>query len=433
MIESPELRAAWQELLADSRLADLAAAASGLAIHLVGGAVRDAGLGLPVHDLDVVVANDGHRIAKRLSVATGARLVALGGERFAALRLVSGDTHIDIWDLRNGLLVADLWRRDFTVNAIALSVPGGEIVDPTAGVDDLAHRRLRATRQEVFDEDPVRVLRLARLATTLPGFEVDAATAAWARAAAPRLAAAPHERVRVELDALLSQRRLSPTMRWLDALELPVLFFGKGSISPASTASSLCAAESVDRWREARASGTQALSEVPRQSPRSPLALHWTLLTGLFSASHTATMPRLRDLANRGLMTRACCEASLRLLVPAWKQPMDESTGRVWLHAAGPSWRDAIALRAARAESADEIDAWRQLEARLLAYADGERAGILDPPGLVSGDDVQRLLGIAPGPAVGAALARVRLAQVEGLVRSRQEAEELLLGGSASR
>ncbi len=200
--------AAWRELLADARLAELAAAARGVPIHLVGGAVRDAGLGRPVNDLDVVVADAGPAIAARLAATTGARLVALGGDRFGALRLVSGNRHIDIWDLQGGPLLADLWRRDFTVNAIALAVPDGAITDPTGGVDDLARRRLRATRAEVFAEDPVRVLRLARLATTLPGFDADPATVAAARAATPRLAAMPHERLRVELEILFSQ---SPT------------------------------------------------------------------------------------------------------------------------------------------------------------------------------------------------------------------------------
>ena len=197
--------AAWRALLADARVAELAAAARGVAAHLVGGAVRDAGLGRPVNDLDVVVADAGPEIARRLAASTGARLVALGGDRFGALRLVSGIRHIDIWDLQGGPLLTDLWRRDFTVNAVALSVSDGAITDPTGGVEDLARRHLRATRAEVFAEDPVRVLRLARLATSLPGFTSDPATVDWARAVTPRLGEMPHERLRVELELLFSQ------------------------------------------------------------------------------------------------------------------------------------------------------------------------------------------------------------------------------------
>ena len=146
MSDATGLAAGWRTLLADRRVAGLFAAAAGVPLHLVGGAVRDAGLGRPVHDLDVVVAASGAAIAARFAAATGARLVALGGDRFGALRLVAGDDHVDLWDLQGGELLPDLWRRDFTVNAIALGVPGGAVVDPTGGQEDLLGRRLRATR-----------------------------------------------------------------------------------------------------------------------------------------------------------------------------------------------------------------------------------------------------------------------------------------------
>ncbi len=439
MTESPHLRAGWQTLLADPRLAGLVAASPGLPTYLVGGAVRDAGLGLPVHDLDVVVADDGARVAERLAAATGARLVALGGERFAALRLVSGARHIDIWDLRGGSLLADLWRRDFTVNAIALAVPGGEIVDPTGGVEDLADHRLRATRPEVFAEDPVRVLRLARLATTLPEFGVDPATVTWARAAAPRLAAAPHERVRVELEILLSQPRLSAAARWWNDLDLQPLFFGKGAGTPAAASSTLLAAARLDRWRDTvdrtlpRSSKASTVLDLAAASPQATLALHWTLLAELFTAARTASAWLVRALARRGHMTQACRDLAQRLLSPGWEPPREETARRHWLHAAGPGWRDAIALRAACAGSAEEVDAWQRLDEELAALPETARAEILDPPPLLSGDDVQSLLGVAPGPEVGAALAQVRAAQVAGKVRNRADAEALLLRGREAR
>lgn len=418
--------AAWKELLADARLAAIAAAAAGVPVHLVGGAVRDAGLGRPVNDLDLVVAEGGPAIAARLAATTGARLVALGGERFGALRLVSGLRHIDIWDLQGGPLLADLWRRDFTVNAIALAVPGGTLTDPTGGVDDLARRRLRATRAEVFAEDPVRVLRLARLATTLPGFDAEPATVAAARAVTPQLAAMPHERLRVELEILFSQRRLAPAAGWCDVLDLPAFFFGKGAALANASSTTLRAAKKLDKWRASRLAIGPAASRDPASVANSPLALHWPLFTELFSSSHAATASRLRDLARRGLMTRACFDAALRLLAPPWEAPPDEVARRRWLHEAGPSWRETIALRAALAASEVAVEDWRNLEAEVLAWPASERAWILSPPALLSGVEVQALLGIAPGPAVGAALARVQRAQVEGVVRVREEAERLL-------
>jgi hypothetical protein len=398
-------------------------------VHLVGGAVRDAALGRPVNDLDLVVANSGPAIAARLAETTGARLVALGGERFGALRLVSGVRHIDIWDLQGGPLLADLWRRDFTVNAIALAVPNGAITDPTGGVEDLARRRLRATRPEVFAEDPVRVLRLARLATTLPGFDAEPATVATARAATPRLAAMPHERLRVELEILFGQPQAAPAAGWCDALDLPAFLFGKGAVLADASSTPLRAAERLDRWQAGREPEMPSPGEQAPALPDSRLALHWSLLAELFSLSHSATRSQLRELARRGLMTRACCNAALVLLTPDWEPPMYEVPRRHWLHHAGATWRDALALRATLARSEVEFEGWRRLEAAILAWPEEMRVGILSPPALLSGEEVQALLEIGPGPAVGTALARVRRAQVEGVVRDRAEAIDLVLDG----
>ncbi len=421
-----------KHLLADARVAGLLAAADGVPIHLVGGAVRDAGLGRAVHDLDIVVAEAGATIATRLAAATGARLVALGGERFGAIRLVLRNEHIDLWDLQGGSLTADLWRRDFTVNAIAIALPDGTICDPTGGLGDLASRRLRATRPEVFAEDPVRVLRLARFATTLPGFDADTATVVAARAAAPQLAPMPHERLRTELDLIFSRPLLSPSVNWCLDLGLPAFFFGKGGVVAGDAAVSLRQVRRLDDLRSTGADATSGLSDSADAASTSVLALHWSLFTELFSSTHAEAMSRLRDLARRGLVTRACCDAGLKLLASDWELPNQQPARRRWLHSAGPAWRDAVTLRAALADAEDQVAEWRRVEEEFLSYSEDSRAAILSPPVLLSGDEVQALLGIPPGPAVGAALARVRRAQVEGVVRSREEAESLLRAERAS-
>ncbi len=84
------------------------------------------------------------------------------------------------------------------------------------------------------------------------------------------------------------------------------------------------------------------------------------------------------------------------------------------------------------ATSEVDVDGWRGLEAAIFAWPASERAWIVSPPALLSGEEVQALLAIPPGPAVGAALARVRRAQVEGVVRMREEAVALLLARPAA-
>jgi tRNA nucleotidyltransferase/poly(A) polymerase len=94
---------------------------------------------------------------------------------------------VDITPLQGGSLEADLGARDLTVNAMAEPLAGGELVDPHGGAQDLDHKRLRMVSAEAFVADPLRTLRVARLATEL-GFEIDPDTAAAVRRHAPGLA-----------------------------------------------------------------------------------------------------------------------------------------------------------------------------------------------------------------------------------------------------
>src|SRR5690606_23611528 len=113
---------------------------------------------------------------------------------------------VDITPLQGASLEEDLARRDLTVNALAVPVAGdGRLVDPRGGLADLRARRLRLVRDSAFADDPVRLLRLARLAEQL-GFAVEPATAAAARRDAGRVWEAPGERLADELNAIARLR-----------------------------------------------------------------------------------------------------------------------------------------------------------------------------------------------------------------------------------
>src|SRR5690606_35890174 len=98
----------------------------------------------------------------------------------------------------------DLVRRDFTVNSMALRVPGRTLVDPTGGVEDLVAGRLRtpADPSVSFGDDPLRMLRAARFASQL-GFAVDPATAAAMAELRETLSIVSPERIHGELVRLL--------------------------------------------------------------------------------------------------------------------------------------------------------------------------------------------------------------------------------------
>ena len=113
-------------------------------------------------------------------------------EAFGAWRVVDRDRRwqVDLMPMEGESITADLARRDLTINAIARALGSDEITDPTGGVQDLAARRLRAVAPTAFSADPLRTLRLARLAAELD-FAAEPGTVALARASAPALASWP--------------------------------------------------------------------------------------------------------------------------------------------------------------------------------------------------------------------------------------------------
>jgi poly(A) polymerase len=186
---------------------------------LVGGALRDAALGRPVVDVDLAVAEGEEEVARGLADAAGGDLFQLS-EEFAAWRVLApgGRWHLDVVRLRGGI-ESDLAGRDFTVNAMARRLEGGEVVDPYGGRSDLEGRLLRAVGEESFAADPLRLLRAARLAADL-GFEIDPRTADLARAAAGRAAEPSGERQFRELRLLVSGADPMRGLGLLDALGL---------------------------------------------------------------------------------------------------------------------------------------------------------------------------------------------------------------------
>jgi poly(A) polymerase len=187
---------------------------------IVGGTVRDAALGREVKDVDLVIAGDERRAAREIGRAAGGPVFALS-EEFASWRALApgGGWHADVSRLRGDGIEADLGRRDFTVNAIAVALedPAAPPLDPCDGLSDLEARALRAVSARSFSDDPLRILRAARLAAEL-AFEVDQGTAALARAEAGRAGEPAGERQLAELRLLLTSADPLRGLRLLDEL-----------------------------------------------------------------------------------------------------------------------------------------------------------------------------------------------------------------------
>jgi len=197
-----------QEIL--KRLSDLGP------VYIVGGAVRDAQLGIPSKDVDAVSALSIQEIDKRMS--TWGYTPHLIGTNQQTVSLFRGKERVDIVSF-SGEVEEDALRRDFTLNAIYQDVRTGEIKDPLSGLRDLRDRRLKACgcAADRFKEDPLRILRLVRMAVKY-GCEIDSQTWQAAVNLVSQLQNVSVERVTEELGRILILTDIDKALELLDDL-----------------------------------------------------------------------------------------------------------------------------------------------------------------------------------------------------------------------
>ena len=163
---------------------------------IVGGAVRDELLGRALVDLDIACREPEAAARRYARLSEGAPFPL--SERHGAWRVALSDERtVDFTPLPNGIH-EDLATRDFTINAIARPLEGGEPLDPFGGLGDLDRKTLRAVAPGIFRDDPLRLLRAVRLEDEL-GFRLDAETERLVQAGAGLVTKPAGERILAEL------------------------------------------------------------------------------------------------------------------------------------------------------------------------------------------------------------------------------------------
>jgi poly(A) polymerase len=189
-------------------------------VYLVGGAVRDAILGIASHDLDFVLSGNALRLGRKTADALHANYFPLDGERNTARVILTTDDKsrhsLDFATFRAADLENDLAGRDFTINAIAveLSRPQ-ELLDPLGGVTDLKNRHLRVCAADAFENDPLRILRGVRLASDYQ-LRILPDTRRMMKDTASLLPRVSIERVRDELFRILDSKQPTTAIQALD-------------------------------------------------------------------------------------------------------------------------------------------------------------------------------------------------------------------------
>jgi len=448
---------------------------------LVGGALRDRLLGRPTPDLDVIVDGDVRGAARRLGRGLGGASFELS-DQFGAWRIVARDRgwQVDITPLQGGSLEADLGARDLTVNAMAEPLSGGELVDPYGGARDLAERRLRMVSPAAFAADPLRTIRVARLATELR-FDVEPATADAVRANAAGLGDVSPERVFAELRRIVAAEDAVAGVGLIEELGLtdavlPELTALRGvEQNPyhhrdvyGHTLEVLQATIDLER-DPASALGDDDLAEAVQALLAEPLADQLTRGGGLrFGALlHDIAKPRTRtelpggrigfphhdeqgsEMARAALgrlraserlraHVAALTRHHLRLGFLVHDMPLDRRAIYRYLVACEPVEADVTLLSVAdrlatRGRKADEAIARHlELARQVLAEALARRVAGPQPP-LVRGDELADELGIARGPRLGELLAQIAEARFAGEVSTRDEALALARAALAER
>ena len=204
-------------------------ARGGVRLYLVGGAVRDALLGLPVADVDLVNAPGGADFGRELAGALGGAVVA--SSQFGTHKIRAGGITFDLAmartesyarpgalpSVRPGGILDDLARRDFTINAMAVEVRGeswGDMQDEFGGLADLRRGLVRTMHDGSFRDDATRILRAARYAGRY-GFRIEDSTRRVLDRDLAYLDAISGDRLRQELERVFDEPRAAPILRIL--------------------------------------------------------------------------------------------------------------------------------------------------------------------------------------------------------------------------
>lgn len=219
----------WNELVYDlqDRLAD-----DPTPIYIVGGAVRDAYLHRPLHDLDLATPDHAVQLARRIANLMEGDVFVLDSERDVARVIVdvpasedgSGKPDkfvIDVAAFRGTTLAEDLRDRDFTFNAMAVDFKDdlNLLIDPLAGEQDIALKRIRQCQPDALTDDPIRMLRAVRLSAQF-GYSMETETLASIRIHAAQLTQTSSERIRDEFFKLLTAPKPTQPLRIAARLSL---------------------------------------------------------------------------------------------------------------------------------------------------------------------------------------------------------------------
>jgi poly(A) polymerase len=383
----------------------------GFLSYFAGGCVRDQLLDRTPHDYDVATNATPEQVRRlfthRRTLAIGAAfgvISVLGPPGAGVIEVATFRRDAAYSDGRHPDSVAysdareDALRRDFTINGLFYDPLEEEILDFVGGQEDLAAGLIRAIGEpnRRFAEDKLRLLRAVRFAATF-GFSLEERTRDTIREMAAEVNVVSVERIAAEMRRMLvSSGRVSAIRLLLDTRLVDAVL---PEVAPTDAAG-----------RE-RFERTLALLDRLRR-PTFPLALA-AMLHGWVDARQAEQVCRRWKLPNKASERTAWLVAEHGNLAGAESMRWSALQKRL----VSPGIEELLSL----AQAAASADGREATEVAFCRAALARPREVLDPPPLVTGDDLCRR-GLLPGPAYRTLLARIRDAQLDGEVRTKDEA-----------
>jgi len=396
------------ELVVFMRQAGEIAASQGQNLYLVGGVVRDLLLWRTNLDLDLVIEGDAINLAQRLVDITHEKFIT--HPRFHTAKLHWNKWSIDLTTARSetydrpgalpnvkpGSLASDLFRRDFTINTMAIELTPscyGQLIDLYEGKNDLEHKLIRILHERSFIDDATRIWRGLRYEQRLD-FQLEPDTLQLLKRDTPMLDTISSDRIRHELELILKEE-FPEKILWR-AEELVVL----PKLHPALKGDGWLA----EKFRQAR----------KISSPNPPLpGLYLALLSyHLFKDENEDLISRLR--LPKSLTQTLRDTNSIKSKLESLADPkLEPNSVYHLLHGHSPTAITAISLVAYSPVARRHI----LLFLNKLRYVKSS----------VTGNDLQKL-GVIPGPQMKEILQRLHEAKLDGKVKSKKDEEELVKG-----
>lgn len=438
--------------------------ASGTRVYLVGGAIRDLLLGREVKDLDFVLPNGSIQLAKAVSRRLHGSVYTLDDARHSArviLRQREKDEKIlDFTSFIGENLEQDLRQRDFTINAMAVSLDQPELlIDPLGGEADLQARELRLCGPDSLITDPIRVLRGVRLVSSYDlgyGTEITETM----RVAIKKLGAVSGERIRDELFKCLAVLDFMPAAQLLGDFgvldQLRLLTFGVDPVSPYLKPTETGALASLNRTIN-----KLDCSQLEPQPHDDPAFSHWQAYQTMLDEHLQGGRKRRHLLLLCSIMLHihpafdAGTTGDIKLNTEKFAEQISQA---LLIGHIEKSYFKAVSggfLRLAELNRQEpgKLDYYRffrnfgvyGLDSALLALAETESRPprllfsaqtcreifriwftendqTIDPPRLVDGNLLQQELGLKPGSQIGSLLEAIREQQVLGNIHSVEQA-----------